>query len=48
MFVHVRFCRGKAIALRLARDGFDLCINDLENNSNMVEDVRLIFVVAIS
>jgi len=30
---------GKAIALRLARDGFDICINDLKGNSNKVEDV---------
>jgi len=30
---------GKAIALRLARDGFDVCVNDLEHNSSMVESV---------
>jgi len=30
---------GKAIALRLAQDGFDICVNDLEGNSSMVEDV---------
>ncbi|KAF5374572.1 hypothetical protein D9757_010180 [Collybiopsis confluens] len=30
---------GKAIALRLARDGFDVCVNDLENNSSSVESV---------
>lgn len=38
----VRFESGKAIALRLARDGFDICINDLKVNSNSVEDVRLV------
>ncbi|KAF9065222.1 3-oxoacyl-reductase [Rhodocollybia butyracea] len=30
---------GKAIALRLARDGFDICVNDLEVNSSMVNNV---------
>ncbi|KAF5380216.1 hypothetical protein D9757_008247 [Collybiopsis confluens] len=30
---------GKAIALRLARDGFDVCVNDLEHNSSSVESV---------
>lgn len=33
---------GKAIALRLAHDGFDLCINDLEGNFSMIEDVRMV------
>ena len=35
-------CSGKAIALRLARDGFDVCVNDLEANSGLVKKVRLI------
>ncbi|KAJ3906055.1 3-oxoacyl-reductase [Lentinula edodes] len=30
---------GKAIALRLARDGFDVCVNDLEANSGLVKKV---------
>ncbi|KIK69308.1 hypothetical protein GYMLUDRAFT_152625 [Collybiopsis luxurians FD-317 M1] len=30
---------GKAIALRLARDGFDICVNDLEHKSSLVESV---------
>ncbi|KAF9065220.1 hypothetical protein BDP27DRAFT_1425034 [Rhodocollybia butyracea] len=30
---------GKAIALRLARDGFDICVNDLEANSTNVNSV---------
>ncbi|KAJ3802210.1 3-oxoacyl-reductase [Lentinula aff. detonsa] len=30
---------GKAIALRLAQDGFDICVNDLEMNSGMVTNV---------
>ncbi|KAJ3993509.1 hypothetical protein F5050DRAFT_1904693 [Lentinula boryana] len=30
---------GKAIALRLAQDGFDICVNDLEINSGMVTNV---------
>ncbi|KAF5374570.1 hypothetical protein D9757_010182 [Collybiopsis confluens] len=30
---------GKAIAIRLARDGFDVCVNDLKKNSKMVESV---------
>ncbi|KAF9075109.1 3-oxoacyl-reductase [Rhodocollybia butyracea] len=30
---------GKAIALRLARDGFDICVNDLEANSTKVNSV---------
>ncbi|KAJ3713156.1 3-oxoacyl-reductase [Lentinula raphanica] len=30
---------GKAIALRLAHDGFDICVNDLEVNSTMVKNV---------
>ncbi|ESK90877.1 short-chain dehydrogenase [Moniliophthora roreri MCA 2997] len=30
---------GKAIALRLARDGFDICINDLSSNAAAAESV---------
>ncbi|KIK69273.1 hypothetical protein GYMLUDRAFT_214362 [Collybiopsis luxurians FD-317 M1] len=30
---------GKAIALRLARDGFDICVNDLKHNSGLVMNV---------
>ncbi|KAF9065218.1 3-oxoacyl-reductase [Rhodocollybia butyracea] len=30
---------GKAIALRLARDGFDICVNDLEANSTRANSV---------
>ncbi|KAF5343998.1 hypothetical protein D9758_012887 [Tetrapyrgos nigripes] len=30
---------GKAIALRLAQDGFDVCVNDLASNSNSAEKV---------
>jgi NAD(P)-dependent dehydrogenase (short-subunit alcohol dehydrogenase family) len=30
---------GKAIALRLARDGYDLCINDVEANKQGIDDV---------
>ncbi|KAI9880012.1 MAG: hypothetical protein M1830_005931 [Pleopsidium flavum] len=31
--------RGKAIAIRLAEDGFDVCINDVQANSNGVDEV---------
>ncbi|KAL8994973.1 MAG: hypothetical protein Q9188_006917 [Gyalolechia gomerana] len=31
--------RGKAIALRLAQDGFDICINDIEPNTTGVDEV---------
>ncbi|KAG9890176.1 3-oxoacyl-reductase, partial [Aureobasidium melanogenum] len=30
---------GKAIALRLAQDGYDLCINDVEANKQGIDDV---------
>ncbi|KAF8910769.1 3-oxoacyl-reductase [Mucidula mucida] len=30
---------GKAIALRLAHDGFDVCVNDLPNNGAIVDEV---------
>ncbi|KAL9599100.1 MAG: hypothetical protein Q9219_004058 [cf. Caloplaca sp. 3 TL-2023] len=30
---------GKAIALRLAQDGFDICINDIEANSSGADEV---------
>jgi NAD(P)-dependent dehydrogenase (short-subunit alcohol dehydrogenase family) len=30
---------GKAIALRLARDGYDVCINDVEANKQGIDDV---------
>lgn len=31
---------GKAIAIRLAEDGFDVCINDVEANSKGIDEVR--------
>ena len=31
--------RGKAIALRLASDGYDICINDVEANKAGVDEV---------
>jgi len=31
---------GRAISLRLAKDGFDVCVNDLESNWANVESVR--------
>lgn len=33
---------GKAIALRLAKDGYDVCVNDVEANKAGVEEVRLL------
>ncbi|KAF5344005.1 hypothetical protein D9758_012888 [Tetrapyrgos nigripes] len=30
---------GRAIALRLAQDGFDICVNDLKNKSKLAEEV---------
>lgn len=30
---------GKAIAIRLAEDGFDVCINDVEANSKGIDEV---------
>lgn len=30
---------GKAIALRLAQDGYDVCVNDIEANKAGVEEV---------
>ncbi|KAF5344004.1 hypothetical protein D9758_012889 [Tetrapyrgos nigripes] len=30
---------GKGIALRLAQEGFDICVNDLERNASAAEDV---------
>ena len=32
-------CSGKAIALRLAHDGYDVCINDVEANTPGAEEV---------
>lgn len=31
--------RGRAIALRLARDGFDVCINDIPGKETALEEV---------
>lgn len=31
--------RGKAIAIRLAEDGFDVCINDVEANQAGIDEV---------
>lgn len=31
--------RGKAIALRLAQDGFDICVNDIEANAAGIDEV---------
>jgi hypothetical protein len=31
--------RGKAIALRLARDGYDVCVNDIAANKTIAEEV---------
>ncbi|KAF5393037.1 hypothetical protein D9757_001194 [Collybiopsis confluens] len=43
---------GRAIALRLAHDGFDICVNDLEKNSedvnSVVEEIRSLGRSAIS
>ena len=33
--------RGKAIAIRLAEDGFDVCINDIQTNSQAIDEVNL-------
>ncbi|KAJ3800369.1 3-oxoacyl-reductase [Lentinula aff. detonsa] len=37
---------GRAIALRLAQDGFDICVNDLDNNiedvNNVVKEIHLL------
>jgi hypothetical protein len=32
--------RGKAIAIRLAEDGFDVCINDVPANQAGIDEVR--------
>jgi hypothetical protein len=32
--------RGKAIAIRLAEDGFDVCINDVAANKAGIDEVR--------
>lgn len=37
-----RYTRGKAIAIRLAEDGFDMCINDVEANQAGIDEVRFI------
>lgn len=37
---HILTCRrGKAIALRLAQDGYDVCINDIPANKSGAEEV---------
>ena len=36
------YTRGKAIAIRLAEDGFDVCINDVEANQAGIDEVRFI------
>jgi len=35
----LNFFSGKAIALRLANDGYDVCINDVEANKSGVDEV---------
>lgn len=35
--------RGRAIAIRLAEDGFDVCINDIEGNRRLVDEVCGLF-----
>lgn len=35
----IHFCRGEAIAIRLAEDGFSVCINDIAANSKLVDSV---------
>jgi len=37
---------GKAIALRLARDGYDICVNDVEANAKGAEEVSDVDVVS--
>jgi len=32
-------CSGKAIAIRLAEDGFDVCINDISANKAGIDEV---------
>ena len=36
---HLTFASGKAIALRLAKDGYDVCINDVEANKPGCDEV---------
>lgn len=38
---------GKAIAIRLAEDGFDVCINDVEANSKGIDEVRSMTILPI-
>jgi len=33
---------GKAIAIRLAEDGFDVCINDIAANKAGIDEVRIV------
>lgn len=33
--------RGKAIAIRLAADGFDVCVNDIQTNSHGIDEVYI-------
>jgi acetoin reductase-like protein len=35
----IGYSRGKAIAIRLAEDGFSVCINDIATNSKLVDSV---------
>ena len=32
-------CSGKAIAIRLAQDGYDVCINDVQANQQGIDEV---------
>jgi len=36
-------CSGKAIALRLASDGYDVCINDVPANQAGIDEVQAPF-----
>lgn len=36
-----QYCSGKAIALRLAKDGYDICINDVASNEQGVNEVSM-------
>ena len=40
--------RGKAIAIRLAEDGFDVCVNDIQTNSQGIDEVSITKIYALA
>jgi len=38
-YARLTLCSGKSIAIRLAQDGYDVCINDVQANQQGIDEV---------